>query len=43
MKCFVHRYYQLNINYEGKIPTSDIVLKQQPKTNEMRAKGAKMG
>ena len=42
MKRFVHIYYQLNINFEGKIPTSDRVLKQGPKTDEMGAKGTKM-
>ena len=43
MKRVVHRYYQLNVNIEGKIPTGDIALKQRPKTDEMVAKGSKMG
>lgn len=43
MKRFVHRYYQLNINFDWKIPTSDIALKQRPKTDEMVAKGTNMG
>ena len=33
----------VNINFEGKIRTSDRVLKQEPKTDEMVAKGTKMG
>lgn len=43
MKRFVHIYYQLNINFEGKIPTVDRALKQRPNTDEMGAKGTKMG